>query len=168
MGRTINNALTVIGIVLLLVGVIITIQNPPSFLKTVLLPTTPAPMSGSTQVAQLATTQPLPTQTALVSPTRQPTTETSLTQDWIVFEKLVKCPTIGNVQPYGCPYELWMIHSDGTGLRQLTRDYNASDAAWAPNGRSIAFARNDSETKGIFAIDSDGTNLRRISSNLQA
>lgn len=165
MGRIINNALTVIGVVLLVFGVVITIQNPPSFLKPVLLPTTPAPTPSSTQVAQLATAQPSPTQTALVSPTRQPTTEQSSSQDSIVFEKWIKFP---DREAWGYQVELWIIHSSGSGLRRLTQGYYDTDPAWAPNGRSIAFSRSGPETQGIFSIDSDGTNLRRVSSNQRA
>ncbi|CAG0947688.1 hypothetical protein ANRL1_04429 [Anaerolineae bacterium] len=168
MRKVFDNALTIIGIVLMFFGVIIVIQNPLSPQGTAQVTVTSTPIPISTQVAQVPTTQPVPTQTLLVPPTRLPATDQSLGQDWIIFEKLIRCKNAALDPSYGCPFELWIIHSDGSGLRQLTRDYNASYATWAPNGRSIAFSRSGQETQGIFAIDPDGTNLRRLSSNLQA
>jgi Tol biopolymer transport system component len=67
---------------------------------------------------------------------------------------------------------IMLINADGTNLRQLTTapDYNYDDdPAWSPSGDRIAFNRLEVDTVlwrdvlGIYLINSDGTNLVRLS-----
>jgi TolB protein len=64
-------------------------------------------------------------------------------------------------------FELWVMNSDGTNKRQVTRLGAASFAPYFfPEGRRIIFASNVNDPKGrnfdLYAIDVDGTNLERI------
>lgn len=61
--------------------------------------------------------------------------------------------------------ELFTVHSDGSGLRRITRSFPPADAlAWSPDGRRIAFARYSPTVGGvaIWTSRSDGTALRRL------
>jgi Tol biopolymer transport system component len=59
----------------------------------------------------------------------------------------------------GPPWDLWLVNSDGTGLRRLTaiNDDNP-DAAWSKDGAQIAFLG----TGGLYLVNADGTNLHRL------
>jgi Tol biopolymer transport system component len=62
--------------------------------------------------------------------------------------------------------EIWVVHPDGTGKRQLTSlGASASRPAWSPDGRRIAFADDDRGTFGIYTIGIDGKGLRRVTSS---
>jgi TolB protein len=52
--------------------------------------------------------------------------------------------------------EIWLVRSDGTGRRRLTMD--GSEPAWSPDGRQLAFARED----GIYVVSADGSGEKRV------
>lgn len=56
------------------------------------------------------------------------------------------------------------INADGTGYRALTPDDGIRnfDPSWSPDGRTIAFASNRGGAYGIYLMDSEGSNIRRI------
>ena len=54
-------------------------------------------------------------------------------------------------------YEIRVINVDGTGLKRLAT--NATEPVISPNGRKIAFLRNDNR---IWIMDSDGSHKRRV------
>ena len=61
--------------------------------------------------------------------------------------------------------QLFTVHPDGPGLRQLTDGDTASlSADWSPNGRSIAFEHDppDESRAAVAVMDADGTNLREF------
>ena len=73
---------------------------------------------------------------------------------WIVF----------SATPRGAQTsQLFRIHPSGTGLKQLTTGTLSSIApAFSPDGKKIAFARTG---VGILTVNSDGTGLRRLTTN---
>ena len=71
--------------------------------------------------------------------------------EWIVFDNL------GDKQE-----DIFMIRSDGTGLRQLTDDsYKDRSPRWSPDGKQIAFFSDRLGKYTGWVIDSDGGNLRQ-------
>lgn len=71
---------------------------------------------------------------------------------------------LGLIEPataeaHGLPWDLWLVNSDGTGLRRLTSFYeDLPMAAFAPDGKQIAAIG----LGGIYLMDGDGSRLRRI------
>jgi TolB protein len=62
--------------------------------------------------------------------------------------------------------DVFTINPDGTDVTKLTDSVGASaDAAWSPDGSQIAFdadRRDPEHAQGIYVMDADGTNVRRI------
>jgi Tol biopolymer transport system component len=63
--------------------------------------------------------------------------------------------------------ELYVMNSDGTGMRQITNNGAANFAPfWHPDGRHIIFASNVADPAGrnfdLYLIEEDGSNMRRI------
>ncbi len=62
--------------------------------------------------------------------------------------------------------QIWVIHSDGTGSKQLTEDCshrNSDDPSWSPDGRKILFSTGRSGRNELWVMDADGSNEKRIS-----
>jgi Tol biopolymer transport system component len=57
--------------------------------------------------------------------------------------------------------QLFTVERDGTGAHQLTRftDSDTVHASWSPDGSSIAFERDFSNSAGIYTMNLDGSNL---------
>ena len=67
------------------------------------------------------------------------------------------------------PAEIWVMRSDGSGLRQLTRDEaNDLDPRWSPDGRLIVFSRATDASGGsagspeIYLMNPDGSGKRLL------
>jgi TolB protein len=64
--------------------------------------------------------------------------------------------------------QIFSIGSGGADLRQVTnfKDRNSFTPAWSPSGNRIALFQNlvDEGSSGIFVIERDGSNLRRLTS----
>lgn len=62
--------------------------------------------------------------------------------------------------------DLYSIGVDGRGLVQLTDtpELDESGATWSPDGGSIAFARNGGADPGLFVMEADGSEVRRLTS----
>jgi dipeptidyl aminopeptidase/acylaminoacyl peptidase len=57
---------------------------------------------------------------------------------------------------------LWLVRSDGTELRQLTRGDGDADPQWSPDDRTIAFAGARGGVSQIYAIALDGGEARKL------
>lgn len=73
---------------------------------------------------------------------------------WVVF----------SAHPDGTALQqLFRVQSDGQGLQQISKgERPATDPAFSPDGKRIVFVRLG---RGIFSIDLDGTNERRLTKN---
>ena len=85
-------------------------------------------------------------------------------------------PIAGDVIAYSCKeqnnrwYAICSMGSDGTEQQRLTSDRLAtSDPAWSPDGRRIAFTRNQDEGESttftsdeVFVMDADGGDVRQL------
>jgi Tol biopolymer transport system component len=61
------------------------------------------------------------------------------------------------------PEDLYVIRSDGTGLRQLTDDEHRDRVAnWSPDGQRIAFYSNRGDRYQIWSINPDGGGLQQL------
>ncbi|MBN9393224.1 MAG: PD40 domain-containing protein [Chloroflexi bacterium] len=61
---------------------------------------------------------------------------------------------------HGVPYDVWLVKPDGTGLKRLTSLFEDQPmTAWSNDGKKIAFLAG----QGFYSINSDGTNLVKIS-----
>ena len=55
--------------------------------------------------------------------------------------------------------EIFVLNTDGSGLRRLTRDNNANNPAWSPDGAHIAF---NSVNGNIMVMAVDGRDIRQL------
>jgi mono/diheme cytochrome c family protein len=65
-----------------------------------------------------------------------------------------------SAEAHGAPQDLWSIGADGSGLRRLTTRYEDEPrATYSPDGAEILWM----SYSGIYRMDADGANMRRIS-----
>lgn len=76
---------------------------------------------------------------------------------------------------YYCQRDLWLVNANGTGLAELTQEYNDhSDPTWSPDGLQIAATSNpcdpyygcflDHAASSIIVVHKDGTRLAYLTS----
>ena len=62
-------------------------------------------------------------------------------------------------EAHGLPWDIWVVNTDGTGLRRLTRFFeDLPMAVFAPDGKQIAILG----AGGVYLMGADGQRLRRI------
>lgn len=62
--------------------------------------------------------------------------------------------------------QIWLINSDGTGSRQLTKECsrrNNDDPSWSPDAKKMLFSTGRSGRNELWVIDPDGSNEKRVS-----
>jgi Tol biopolymer transport system component len=87
-------------------------------------------------------------------------------------------PAGGDLIAYSCEepgnrwYAICVVRTDGTEHRQLTRELEASDPDWSPDGRRIVFTRHRSGGQRVsfhydelFVVEPDGGGLRQLTDN---
>ena len=70
---------------------------------------------------------------------------------------------------------IWVVHSDGTGLRQLPvsgpcgglssdpTTIGCFDPIWSPDGKKIVFGRNaDDDQRDLYTVNADGSGLFQV------
>jgi Tol biopolymer transport system component len=72
-------------------------------------------------------------------------------------------PMLSLALAHGLPWDLWEIHTDGSGLRRLT-DLAEDDPAlaWSPDGRWLALQGGS----GVYVIDMSGSTLYQVSEGI--
>jgi Tol biopolymer transport system component len=84
-------------------------------------------------------------------------------------------PGTGDVIAYSCKerknvwYAVCVMKSDGSEKRRVTDRLTTTDPAWSPDGRQIAFTRNEDVGEyttftddDVFVMDADGVNVRQL------
>jgi Tol biopolymer transport system component len=81
----------------------------------------------------------------------------------------------GDVIAYSCKerknvwYAVCVMNTDGSGKQRLTTGLTTTDPAWSPDGRQIAFTRNEDVGEfttftddDVFVMNADGDNVRQL------
>jgi len=89
--------------------------------------------------------------------------------DWSPDGRTILFRTHPGDDPSGYGANLYTIHPDGSGLRQLTHYLSGDrvlEGSWSPDGRQIVFATSHAAVGGskpdLFVMNADGTNERPL------
>ena len=78
---------------------------------------------------------------------------------WSPDGKKIAYYAFANTQPSRNP-EIWLMDPDGSNPKKLTD--HGMDPSWSPDGRQIAFASHRDGIYQIYAMNADGSNVRRL------
>jgi Tol biopolymer transport system component len=87
-------------------------------------------------------------------------------------------PVAGDRIAYGCResrnpwYAICVSSADGSDPTRVTRDLPTTDPSWSPDGRRLAFTRNEDVGESttftfddVFVMDADGSDLRQVTAD---
>ena len=78
---------------------------------------------------------------------------------WSPDGKRIAYYAFANTQPSRNP-EIWLMDPDGSNPKKLTD--HGMDPSWSPDGHQIAFASHRDGIYQIYAMNADGSNVRRL------
>ena len=98
---------------------------------------------------------------------------------WQSFAAKLDCSPDGSKIVFSAPQfgpprssNVFVINTDGTGLRQLTRSsggkINNGANSWSPDGRKISFYSNRDGVYGVYTMNADGTGVTKLTKNAEA
>jgi Tol biopolymer transport system component len=67
-----------------------------------------------------------------------------------------------DANPFAEGTDIYVMRSNGSGVRRLTHGADNADPAWSPDGKGIAFTSDRAGNYDIYVIDVDGRGLRRL------
>jgi len=72
-------------------------------------------------------------------------------------------PIEGRIAYLGPDGNLWMVNTDGSEKRQLTKTGDVNDpCSWSPDGKKIAFESNRDGHFAIYVVNADGTGVTKL------
>jgi TolB protein len=83
----------------------------------------------------------------------------------IAFDRRVGpigAPPPGNGACRVCHGEIFAVNADGGGLRNLTGNAGGNFPVWSPDGRQIAFSRDNAFNPYLYVMNADGSGQRRV------
>ncbi|MCG2786468.1 MAG: DUF5050 domain-containing protein [Anaerolineae bacterium] len=82
---------------------------------------------------------------------------------WSPASTVSTAPAIAFASDLDGDFEIWLVNTDGSNLRQLT-DNDAMDIspAWLPDGSRLAFVSNRDGNDEIYTMNTDGSDVRRL------
>ncbi|MBZ0275153.1 MAG: DPP IV N-terminal domain-containing protein [Anaerolineae bacterium] len=63
---------------------------------------------------------------------------------------------------YESLYTTYLMDADGANLHRLLETGNSFGAVWSPDGRLIAFIKEEDDNDNVYVMDADGSNPRRL------
>ena len=60
--------------------------------------------------------------------------------------------------------QIWLANVIGAAPRSILKQSGIQGAAWSPDGKQIAFDAGNDQDRGLYLINADGSNVRRITS----
>lgn len=72
---------------------------------------------------------------------------------------------VGFVRGVSLPADVYVVGTNGGGLRRITYDRTSTDPAWTTDGRKLVYSSARGGDAELFAARGDGRNVRRLTSN---
>ena len=98
---------------------------------------------------------------------------------WQTMADKIDCSPDGSKIVFSAPHfgppqssNVYVVNTDGTGLRQLTHStggkINNGANSWSPDGRKISFVSNRDGVYGIYTMNADGSGVKKLTKDAEA